>query len=129
MQVAPDTERFFAIRRIRSEYLLDIPEQEGTGSSLTYQPPSDAVAEFHSHGRSCAFFSMTDDCDEQGFRIYGVVGRTASRLPELSLRLGIYGYFSQLEWAQVFSGPAPGIRMVREEEEQPQVATCKEETF
>ena len=33
------------------------------------------VAEFHSHGGSRSFFSATDDRDEQGFRIYGVVGR------------------------------------------------------
>ena len=42
--------------------------QEGTGSSLSYQPPAGVIAEFHSHASHRAFFSATDDRDEQGFR-------------------------------------------------------------
>ena len=51
------------------------PPQAGTATSLAYVPPAGVVAEFHSHGGSRAFFSATDDRDEQGFRIYGVAGR------------------------------------------------------
>ena len=40
-----------------------------TATRLSYQPPAGVVAEFHSHGGSRAFFSATDDRDEQGFRI------------------------------------------------------------
>ena len=48
----------------------------GPRTSLAYRPLADVVlAEFHSHGSARAFFSPTDDRDEQGFRIYGVVGR------------------------------------------------------
>ena len=71
----PHTERFFAVRWDGRSYRLVVPEQEGTATSLTYAPPAGVVAEFHSHGRSRAFFSKTDDRDEQGFRIYGVAGR------------------------------------------------------
>ena len=70
---APGTERFFAIRCEGDAYRLVVPPQEGTGSSLTYQPPQGVIAEFHSHGPHSAFFSATDDRDEQGFRVYGVV--------------------------------------------------------
>ena len=49
MLAAPDTERFFAVRWDGESYRLVIPPQEGTGSSLSYQPPSNVVAEFHSH--------------------------------------------------------------------------------
>ena len=108
-QAAPDTERFFAVRWDGGAYRLVIPPQAGTGSSLTYQPPGGTVAEFHSHGSHRAFFSSTDDRDEQGFRIYGVVGRLDTLEPELALRIGIYGHFAQVGWPQVVDGLAPGV--------------------
>ena len=115
LQAAPHTERMFTISWDGEEYVLGVPDQYGTAASLTYAPLSDAVAEFHSHGTSRAFFSRTDDEDEQGFRIYGVVGRMGSSWPELGLRLGIYGYFASLEWSRVFDGPTPGVRLINEE--------------
>ena len=111
----PSTERFFAIRWDGRSYRLVVPEQEGTATSLEYTPPAGVVAEFHSHGRSRAFFSKTDDRDEQGFRIYGVTGRLDNDRPELSLRVGVYGHFAPAEWSQVFDGPHPGLRLVAEE--------------
>ena len=107
----PHTERFFAVRWDGRRYRLVVPEQEGTATSLEYTPPAGVVAEFHSHGRSRAFFSKTDDRDEQGFRIYGVVGRLDDPEPELSLRVGVYGHFAPADWPQVFDGPQPGIRL------------------
>ena len=107
---APGIERFFAVGWDGDAYRLVVPPQSGTSASLTYQPPAGVVAEFHSHGGHRAFFSATDDGDEQGFRIYGVVGRLHDPLPELALRLGIYGHFAPLEWAQVFDGPPPDLR-------------------
>ena len=112
---APHTERFFAVRWDGRAYRLVVPEQEGTATSLEYTPPAGVVAEFHSHGSSRAFFSATDDGDEQGFRIYGVAGRLDTDRPELSLRVGVYGHFAPVEWSQVFDGPHPGLRLVAEE--------------
>ena len=114
---APHTERFFAVRWDGRSYRLVVPEQEGTATSLEYTPPAGVVAEFHSHGRSRAFFSATDDRDEQGFRIYGVAGRLDTDRPELSLRVGVYGHFAPVEWSQVFDSPHPGLRLVGEEPE------------
>ncbi len=103
-RIAPDTERFFAVRWDGQVYRLVVPPQAGTATSLTYRPPTGVVAEFHSHGTSRAFFSDTDDRDEQGFRIYGVVGRLNTPRPELSLRLGVYGHFAPVDWSQVIAG-------------------------
>ena len=111
----PGTERFFAVRWDGDAYRLVVPEQEGTASSLKYIPPAGVVAEFHSHGSSRAFFSKTDDGDELGFRVYGVVGRLDSPEPELSLRVGVYGHFATVDWPQMFDGPIPGVRLVGEE--------------
>ncbi len=113
-RVAPDTERFFAVRWDGQAYRLVVPEQEGTATSLEYTPPAGVVAEFHSHGSSRAFFSATDDRDEQGFRVYGVVGRLDDDVPELRLRVGVYGHFAPLDWPQVFDGPMPGLRLTGE---------------
>ena len=116
-QAAPDTERFFAVRWDGQAYRLVVPEQAGTATSLAYEPPAGVVAEFHSHGSLAAFFSATDDKDEQGFRIYGVVGRLDTAEPELALRVGVYGHFAPLGWSQVFGGPDPSLRMAGEEPE------------
>ena len=116
MLADPDTERFFAVRWDGGAYRLVVPPQEGTSASLTYQPAAGVIAEFHSHGRHSAFFSATDDRDEQGFRVYGVVGRLDTREPELTLRVGIYGHFAPLHWSQVFDGPhPPGLRLAGQE--------------
>ena len=116
-QDAPDTERFFAVRWDGDGYRLVVPPQAGTATRLAYQPPAGVVAEFHSHGSSRAFFSATDDRDEQGFRIYGVVGRLDAPRPELRLRVGVYGHFAPLDWPQVFGGPDPGVLLMGGEPE------------
>ena len=110
-QETPDTERFFAVGWDGTAYRPVVPEQEGTASSLTYRPPAGVVAEFHSHGRGRSFFSKTDDKDEQGFRVYGVVGRLDIPIPELSLRVGVYGHFAPLCWSQVFGGFVPDVEL------------------
>ena len=102
----PETERLFAVRWDRDGYRLVVPPQAGTATRLAYQPPAGVVAEFHSHGGSRAFFSATDDRDEQGFRIYGVVGRLDAPRPELRLRVGVYGHFAPVDWLQALGGPA-----------------------
>ena len=111
----PGTERLFAVRWDGRAYRMVVPQQAGTATRLAYQPPAGVVAEFHSHGGSRAFFSATDDRDEQGFRIYGVAGRLHTDRPELSLRVGVYGHFALVQWSQVFDGPPPGIRLIDEE--------------
>ena len=113
----PGTERFFAVRWDGRSYRLVVPPQAGTATSLAYVPPAGVVAEFHSHGTSRSFFSATDDRDELGFRIYGVAGRLDNDRPELSLRVGVYGHFTPVEWPQVFDGPDPGLRLMVEEPE------------
>ena len=102
MLKTPEQERFFAITWAGAEYRLHQPPQAGTAASLTYTPTPGAVAEFHSHARHPAVFSTTDDADEQGLRIYGVVGRLDRPQPEMALRLGIYGHFRRLDWQEAY---------------------------
>ena len=104
LRTDPDTERFFAVCWDGRVYQLVVPPQAGTPTSVAYRPPAGVVAEFHSHGTSPAFFSATDDRDEQGFRVYGVVGCLDTPRPELCLRLGVYGHFAPVNWSQVIAG-------------------------
>ncbi|MDB9322363.1 hypothetical protein PN483_10530 [Nodularia spumigena CS-591/04] len=75
---------------------LQIPEQIQTssscqptryGSDSSYQ---NAIVEIHSHGSLPAFFSTTDNADESGFRIYGVLGKVNTLQPEIKLRVGLF---------------------------------------
>ena len=110
MLTTPCQETMFGIRWQGSGYEPVMPEQQGTAASLQYRPVPDLVAEFHSHGTMGAFFSATDDADEQGFRIYGVVGHLDQPRPAITTRIGVYGHFAPLNWTSAFSGVPSGIR-------------------
>ncbi len=102
----PDQERLFLLAWDERGYRMVFPEQSGLGTSMIYTPMegAGAVAEFHSHGRLGAFFSRTDNQDEQGFRIYGVAGRLHSAEPEIKMRVGVYGHFAPVAPEEVFLG-------------------------
>ena len=103
-----DRERYFLIRWQDGQHRYEIPQQVvSSAASLSYEPAEVHVAEvhvaeFHSHGGMRAFFSATDDRDEQGFRIYGVVGQLHQVTPRIALRLGSYGHFQELRLLEVF---------------------------
>ena len=101
-QETPDRERYFAVHWDGKKYITAVPEQTGGPTSLKYQPLDGMTLEFHSHGRLPAFFSGTDDQDEQGFRLYGVVGRLEQPEPEVRMRVGIYGHFQEIDAKDVF---------------------------
>ena len=102
----PDQERLFLLAWDGRGYHMVFPEQSGRNASMTYTPAegAGAVAEFHSHGRLGAFFSRIDDQDEQGFRIYGVLGRLDTERAEMKLRVGVYGHFAPVAPEEVFLG-------------------------
>ena len=102
MQQTPAQERYFAILWKTNRYQIEKPAQIGQSSKVEYQTTRNAVAEFHSHALHTAFFSATDDKDEQGLRVYGVIGRLDLPDPQMLMRLGVYGYFHELKWHQVF---------------------------
>lgn len=93
---------------------LDLPEQLQEHSSV--RPVDDgegsgyrqATIEVHSHHAMEAFFSGTDDADEQGFRIYGVIGEIFTK-PKLRVRVGCYGHFLEIPADQIFEMPEMGI--------------------
>ena len=85
-------------------------DQSGTPGQVKYERQPDTIVDFHSHMGS-AFFSNfgegSDNFDEQGFRIYGVIG-----LSDMSVRIrvGVYGYWYDVPWGDIFSGELVGVR-------------------
>lgn len=68
-----------------------IPVVSETGSSYER-----AILELHSHNVMAAFFSAVDDEDEaRSFRLFGVIGRIFQK-PEIRLRVGVFGYFWEI---------------------------------
>ncbi|MBI2836115.1 MAG: Mov34/MPN/PAD-1 family protein [Chloroflexi bacterium] len=95
-------ERYAAIVWKNGEYCLEIPRQTVEAGSVEYDPVANAVVDIHSHGVMNAFFSETDNHDEQGLRIYMVVGRLDMLIPDMRIRLGVYGYFTEISLGEVF---------------------------
>jgi hypothetical protein len=52
-----------------------------------------------------AYFSPTDNADEQAAKLYAVVGRLDNE-PEMRLRVGVYGYWQPLPITVVFTSNA-----------------------
>ena len=61
--------------------------QQTSSCAVRATPVHDAMVEVHSHHAMRAYFSATDDRDETGRRIYGVLGRLAGPRPEIALRV------------------------------------------
>jgi PRTRC genetic system protein A len=89
-------------------YRLLRPPQVTGAARVVYRPSRGTVLEIHSHHRLPAFFSRTDDADEQGLRLYGVLGRLDSARPEVALRVGAYSHYLPLPWEAVFEGERGG---------------------
>ena len=101
LMASSDREQYLAITW-ENEYRLRMPGQERNGASVKYETLPSSVMDIHSHGHMKAFFSFTDDRDEQGLRLYMVVGRLDTLMPEVEIRLGVYGYFVPLCVEEVF---------------------------
>jgi PRTRC genetic system protein A len=72
-------------------------------------PADPVVLELHTHGSMSAFWSDTDNRDEQGFRFYAVVGHLDRDTPTVRLRLGIYGHFWEVPLRVLFDMPEPSV--------------------
>jgi PRTRC genetic system protein A len=97
----------------RGTYRLVAPWQTPTASRVEYEYPDGLglpVVHLHSHHALRAFFSATDDADERGLALYGVVGRLDTAAPEVALRAGAFGHWLPLPWSRVFTGNRGAFR-------------------
>jgi len=112
-----------------------IDDGHGSGAGVAYLNPDSVLLDMHTHPKMRAGFSFTDNRDETGLKLYAVVGHVGhyrevtpdlgheramdyiqSNCPAIRLRVGVYGYFYQIAWADVFEGDL-GSEMVDMREE------------
>lgn len=106
--VRKDKEVYFAITWT-DKYHLFMTRKEGEKYHVGYDMLDNTVMGLHTHPNMVAQFSGGDDRDEQGLRLDCVIGRL-DRDPEVSFRVGVYGYFWPLSWNQIFEGPLNGVK-------------------
>ncbi len=84
------------------------PAQHATAVTVLAAGVADPaiICDLHSHGNMSAFFSRTDDADEQAAKVYAVIGKLDT-VPEIRLRVGAYGYWLPLPVTAVFTGTGP----------------------
>ena len=97
---------YYVVKRPFSSKLELIVGQSGGVASIENivdpVPDSQIVAQIHSHHHMEAFFSATDDANEQEFRLFGVVGRTQYARPHTCFRLGVHGYHFDIRAHDIF---------------------------
>lgn len=96
-------------------YNFYVPMQDRGSNNVVYEIGNSVVLDIHSHGHMSAGFSLQDDTDEKGLKLYGVVGNL-NATPVVKLRIGVYGYFKTLSWKDAFDGSLIGATEFEEEE-------------
>ena len=100
---------WFNFDRARQAWNLDAPLQICRSASVFPVDKSDplgirALIDLHSHARMEPFFSTTDNKDEQGFRIFAVIGKVNEN-PEIRVRVGVYGKYWNIPASMIFELP------------------------
>lgn len=150
MLTTPDKERYVAVtwndgyiyvagknQKGTGAYHIVVPKQaadkehfgegidagHGSGAGVAYLSPDNVLLDMHTHPKMRAVFSFTDNRDETGLKLYGVIGHCGSYVevtddmdhemamgymqgncPAIRLRAGVYGYFYEVPWKDVFEG-------------------------
>ena len=96
-------EQMYHFHWLDDGWRVAVPRQQATFGRVSYSGGHDAniVLDLHSHHQMAAYFSETDNRDEQGCRFYGVLGSIYDR-PKLALRLGVYGDFFRVKRQLLF---------------------------
>lgn len=98
---------FILENRETGKYIITVPEQTVTSSSVKYKPYIDngykLIANVHSHHDMGAFFSVTDDNDDRNDTSLSIVlADLDSFLPEMKIRTWAYNQFISISPLDVF---------------------------
>jgi PRTRC genetic system protein A len=97
----PFKERYLAITW-EGRYEIKAPTQERREMGVDYEKMPSTVMDIHSHAKLKAFFSTIDNKDEVGLKLFLVFGCVDSTIPEYRMRIGVYGYFAEIDKEEVF---------------------------
>jgi len=136
MLTTPDKERYVAVTW-NEGYHITVPNQapdtkhldegigadQGSAAGVAYLRPDSVMLDMHTHPKMAARFSHTDNRDEAGMKLDGVIGHCGTyhevtddmshdeqmgwlqnNCPAVRLRVGVYGYFYPIAWKDVFDG-------------------------
>jgi PRTRC genetic system protein A len=98
-------EAFYAIYRFGTKVSVVKPRQDASLSHVTTPGgnESNLFMHIHTHGAGDAYFSSTDNKDEQGLNLYAVLGNLNRPIPSIALRVGVHGHFLPLQLADLFT--------------------------
>jgi PRTRC genetic system protein A len=97
----PCKERYLAVTWV-GKYEIKVPVQDRRECGVDYEKLPNTVLDIHSHGKLPAFFSLTDNKDEVGLKLFLVFGCLDTSIPEYLIRVGVYGYFVAINKEEVF---------------------------
>lgn len=100
------------------------PPQTPSATAVMYDDLGQTVIDLHSHNSMAAFFSVTDDADEQGLRFYAVIGHIDTPQPDIRVRVGVYGHFVDVDATTVFAELGPFTDLFGTEERECRVCGC-----
>lgn len=100
---------WFNFDRDRQVWNVDAPLQIGRPASVFPVDKNNplgiqALIDLHSHALMEPFFSHTDNHDEQGFRIFAVIG-SVNEQPRIRVRVGVYSNYWNVPASMIFDLP------------------------
>jgi len=106
-QIGTPVEQQYFIALCDAEPQILRPRQQASAAHVAYQVPTFPVlCDIHSHHWMPAYFSDTDDRDDQGLSVSVVIGRIFDR-PELLCRFNVYGLQREVPALTVFDDLGP----------------------
>jgi PRTRC genetic system protein A len=111
----PIEQQYFITYRagLPQPFRLAVPTQDASAVRVSYQMPraGQLLIDIHSHHRMRAYFSDTDDRDDQGLSISAVVGHIFDR-PQIAIRANVYGHRQPIPALAIFDHLPDGLRQV-----------------
>lgn len=117
----PIEQQYFITYRagLPQPFRLAVPEQDASAVRVSYKMPraGQLLIDLHSHHSMPAYFSDTDDRDDQGLSISAVVGHIFDR-PQIAIRANVYGHRQHIPALAVFDHLPDGLHQVGSREAQ-----------
>jgi len=89
----PQEKQWFVVWRDGKVRMIAPAAQIGTATEVRYAMPQEPVLlDIHSHHWLKAYFSPTDDRDDDGLSVSMVIGRIFEQQPEAVARVNVYGH-------------------------------------
>lgn len=101
----PQEKQWFVVWRDSRIRLIAPAAQVGTPTQVRYAMPQEPVLlDIHSHHHMHAYFSATDDRDDDGLSVSMVIGKIFDQYPEAVARVNVYGDRQIIPLSLLFEG-------------------------